>query len=182
MKNYSDIEVIRGLEKSDPNIISYIWSEFNGKLYYFALQLIKNPQDAEDVVATVFERIQKKAYDFESMPKSHIQSFLYTAVRNQCIDYFRSKAREAKGVENFRTSLNTLENSVTIEHLVIQTDLLNKLYCEIKNLPKGQREVFKLTYIEGLDVREISKKLGISVSTVTTQRQRALEYLKFFKK
>jgi RNA polymerase sigma-70 factor (ECF subfamily) len=58
------------------------------------------------------------------------------------------------------------------------SDLIQKIYAEIQNLPEKSREIFILTYFEGLTARVIAERLNIAVSTVTTQRQRALKYLR----
>ena len=52
------------------------------------------------------------------------------------------------------------------------------IYQKIEELPTKCKEIFKLTYFEGMKAGEIAKQLNISTSTVTTQRSIAIKYLK----
>ena len=62
--------------------------------------------------------------------------------------------------------------------MFIKAELIHAIYKEMEKLPKNCRQIFELTYQEGLNARQISDKLGIAVTTVTTQRSRAIKFLR----
>lgn len=47
----------------------------------------------------------------------------------------------------------------------------------VEQLPERCREVFKLSYVDGLKVSEVARKLSISEDTVKTQRLKARKQL-----
>ena len=57
-------------------------------------------------------------------------------------------------------------------------ELSRDLETAISLLPPKCREVFRMSYIDGLSGKEISKSLGISVSTVNNQIHKALKILR----
>jgi RNA polymerase sigma-70 factor (ECF subfamily) len=65
-----------------------------------------------------------------------------------------------------------------VERLIIKSDFLNRVYNEIQQLPSQCKEVFIMTYFCDLTAGEIANSLGISVSTVTSQRSRAIKFLR----
>ena len=64
------------------------------------------------------------------------------------------------------------------EAAVLKAEVWGEVYRAIASLPEGCRNVFKLSYLEGLKNQEIADELKISINTVKTQKARALELLK----
>ena len=65
-------------------------------------------------------------------------------------------------------------------HIKDLQDLMEKRVraIAIEQLPEGCKTVLKLAYFEGLKNDEIATELGVSINTVKTQRQRALNLLR----
>lgn len=61
---------------------------------------------------------------------------------------------------------------------IIEGQLFSRIHEEIEKLPPHVREVFKLSYIEGLKNAEIAKTLGIKDASVRVRKAEALRMLR----
>ncbi len=60
----------------------------------------------------------------------------------------------------------------------IETEIFEEIFTAIEELPAECRRIFKMSYIDHLDIQKISQKLNIAESTIKTQRQRAKKFLR----
>ena len=68
------------------------------------------------------------------------------------------------------------ENSYLLQR--IESEIMEEIFSTIEKLPEECRKVFKLSYIDGMEVCKVAETLQISENTVKTQRLRARKFLK----
>ena len=68
------------------------------------------------------------------------------------------------------------ENSYLLQR--IESEIMDEIFRAIDQLPEECRKVFKLSYIDGMEVCKVAETLHISENTVKTQRLRARKFLK----
>lgn len=173
MQNANSIiaEFQLGTEKG----LNRVFKLYHRPLLYFALQLVKKQEIAEEVVADVFIKIWQRRNDFEDVNK--IKAFLYIAVKNGCLNYLRSSyaQREMSPIDEWQ---DLQCQDLDVLRKIVKTELIKSIYDEMYSLPEKQREVFLLSFIEDLEVEDISKRLGMSVSAVYANKSRALASLR----
>ena len=141
---------------------------------------------AEDVVQDVLYSVWKRRLFIRWDPINgggKIHAYCLRSVFNRCMDYLgRKKTRTAFEVEE-KLFLENAEmyydpdRNPVIRHLFDQ-DLRQSLDHAMELLPDKSREVFRLSYIEGLTHAEIGAKLGISERTVDWHIYTALQSLR----
>ncbi|MFA4868811.1 MAG: RNA polymerase sigma-70 factor [Pedobacter sp.] len=167
---------MRNIDASNHALITpeTVFNQNYGSLCYFAFQLIADKSIAEDLVQDAFVAYWSNKENVSTHPLA-IKDFLYTAVRNSCLNLIRRK----KVLERYLNSRNETDFSEEkIVHKIIESELIEKLYQAINTLPDGCKKVFKLGYLEGLSNTKIAETLNISVNTVRAQKQRGLKALK----
>jgi RNA polymerase sigma-70 factor, ECF subfamily len=148
-----------------------VFDTYYKNLVVFAESYLLNRAAAEDVVQTVFEYIWQR--DTWRDPAISIRAYLYTAVKNRCINEIRH--RNVKDVHDLRyvqAMLNVREDSG--DHELLQDELRK---C-ISTLPTQIRRIIELRYFEGKSVIETASILKISPNTVKTQIKRGRAHLK----
>lgn len=143
-------------------------------LFFFANGLLKDENLAEDVVADSYVKLFEKRTTIRSA--GTIKSFLYTTVRNACLDLLRKQAVRTA----HHKDLARLQEQVAapaFDHLV-RTETFSLILAAIEELPPASRAVFKLYYLEGLSYDEIAQELGRSKETVRKQKQYGLAVLR----
>ena len=172
---FTEMQIIDGLQRNDSRVFDYLFNEYYTQLQYFAERLVSNREEAQDIVITVFRKFWSLKDNFQS--NNNIKAFLYITIRNQCLDYLRYRQRFNEVKKEYESHLSADEVKQS-DHLIIESDLINRIYKEVQKLPNRCREIFILTYFKGLKTKEIASVLNISESAVTTQRSLAIKYLK----
>lgn len=110
--------------------------------------------------------------DFSSI--QGIRSFLYTTVRNQCLDYLKHKKVEG-AAERFLQGPPTED---LIEASMYQAELFQIVYQELQLLPEKYEKILKLNFLEELSTSEIAGMLNMTETHVRVEKYRALVLLR----
>jgi RNA polymerase sigma-70 factor (family 1) len=173
---FTETQIIDGLKSNDSRVFDYLFNEYYTQLQYFAERLVGSREEAQDIVITVFRKFWNIRDNFQT--SNNIKAFFYITIRNQCLDFLRYRQRLNEVKKEYESHLLSADELKQSEHLIIESDLINKIYKEVQKLPNRCREIFILTYFKGLKTKEIASVLQISESAVTTQRSLAIKYLK----
>lgn len=136
--------VIEKLQQKDITALKTIYEQFFQKIYYTALGIVKNKNDAYDVAMNVI----LKLIDYSSDPnqiKNHI-GFLITMTRNEAKDFLRKRNRNSNydmgefaataecsdnlWIEDIIAELSEDEQNLFIEHCIWDKKL-NEIAAEI---------------------------------------------------
>lgn len=145
-------------------------------------RLFLDRSSAEDVVQDVLLGVWQHRDRLD--PKSDLQGYLIRSVYNRCM----SVLSHSKTVEKFASDYRRKIDSMIIDYLrpeynpvmmkIYNRELGDRLRKAIEGLPQRCGEVFRMSYIEGMSEKEISERLGISVSTVENHIYMALQRLR----
>lgn len=139
---------------------------FSDGLYRFALKMLEDTDDAQDIVQEVFLRVWEKRDQIEG---TKIKSYLFTATYHLCIDFIR-KSKQTQSLDDILD-----EPSTEPRYLV---GLKNLLELILKQMPPVQRAVLMLRDYEGYSYEEIGHITGLSESQVKVYIYRARLYVK----
>lgn len=113
-----------------------------------------------------------------------MRSYLMKAVYNRALNYLRKEnlLRQYREWNDVRIAVLGLEGADPDRNPVMRNlfegDLRKNLEDAISSLPPKCREVFRLSYIEDVPNKDISSRLGISLSTVENHIYVALRHLR----
>lgn len=123
----------------------------------------------KDIVTSALHILFTKHAEFESI--GNVKAFLFTIIKNKCLTHLSNK-------RNHTSELLDISSNDYIEAQIIRNEFLQQVYQEIEQLPPLRKKVFKLFYIEGLSVAQISKTLKIPCASVSNNKMRAIKQLK----
>jgi RNA polymerase sigma-70 factor (family 1) len=144
------------------------------KLCFFALQFLGDEDAVKDIVQDVFINYWNKRESL-SIAEDSISAFLYSAVKNACLNKLRRLKLE-QGYLN-QQEVDPAEDAIVLNHM-IKSEMITEINKIISTLPDGCQKIFKMGYLEGLKNPQIAAQLGITVNTVKTQKKRGLQLLK----
>jgi RNA polymerase sigma-70 factor (family 1) len=151
------------------------YDKYCRNMYNVALNVLKDPEEAEDVVADVFEKLLKKENDFSSIKE--VPAYLTVCVRNVCFSRYRQQERQRDIANNYLYLIGQGAEIDTQNDIFTDPTVLDQLYKEIENLPEQCRKIFKLMLIEGMPVDEIATHLDLSEQTIRNQKAKAIKLL-----
>lgn len=144
------------------------------RVYWFARKFTDETEDARDLTAETFVQLWQQHQAFHTLDA--ISAFLYVTVRNKCFNLLKHRKMKASHREELLRLLNDREDNTFFEEQV-RIQLVSRIYAEINKLPTRMREVFLLSYRDGLKPAEIAELLQIKAQTVTNQRVSAVKLL-----
>jgi len=142
-------------------------------LCYYAYKITNNQESSKDIVQDVFLKYHSKPAEFSS--ELAIKNFLYLSVKNACLNFIRHDLVEKKFAENQVETV--LDQDQGLSH-IIKAEALVLIKQAIEALPERCRTVLKLAFFEGFKNEQIALEMSISINTVKTQKQRAIQLLR----
>lgn len=139
-------------------------------LCLYALHYLKDADAVEDVVQEAFTAFWQR--HGETQPDNPA-SYLYTMVRNRCIDALRRAGREPERVQPEDAS-----GIISDEDAMQRSALEARLWEAVDRLPAQRRKLLLMSKREGLSYEQIAEDTGLSVNTVRNQISRALQALR----
>ena len=153
------------------------------RLYYrplcvYALHYLKDKDQIEDLVQEAFT-----AYWMKETADGGIdnpRAYLYTAVRNRCIDVIRRQRRQDVDLDSLEEEIFPVEDDVVIsdEEAVDNSLSEARIWSAIDRLPAKRRRIFLMSRRDGMKYSEIAGALGLSENTVRNQVSRALDAIR----
>ncbi len=150
------------------------------QLYFVALKLLADEQDAEDAVQEALLKLWAARTSF--LVHENPNAFAITVLKNQCLD----KLRLRKNVESIENQTMCVENENP--HLLLERKNENEIIRRIINrLPQLQQLIITMKDVEEYEVDEIAEIIGTSTEAVRMNLSRARkkvreEFLKILKK
>ena len=162
------------LAKRDESAFEQVFKTYYKNLHAYAMTMIKDEMDAEEMVQQVFYKLWDRA-DHLSFSGS-IAAYLYRAVHNECLNYLKHlKVRSSHQLHVVHRMKNEADHGTG---KVLTTELESKFKAALNELPEQCRTIFQMSRFEELKYREIADKLDISVKTVENQMGKALKILR----
>jgi RNA polymerase sigma-70 factor (family 1) len=152
----------------------FFFNEYYAALSFFAFKILNDEAAAQDIVSDCYIRLWQRKEVFDA-PGS-IKSYLYTTIKNACIDLLRSNKR----IQEHQKELSLLSPKFeqSIFHKLIEAEVMRLIVIARAKLPTKARRVFEMFYFEDKSYQEIAEELGISINTVKNQKIRAVKLLR----
>lgn len=170
------------MQKNNKSDFSRVYSIYFPKLVRFAREFVLSTEDAENIIQDIFIYLWEHQELLDTL--TNLNAFLFTLVKNKCIDQLRHRKLLERKREEFKT---VLDKEIQLKLYALQQFDENALSNEdieiilnnaINSLPEKCRKVFILSRMEGLKNREIAERLNISAKTVENQMTTAIRKLR----
>ena len=170
------IEQVGKAQQGDKQAIERIYKLMINEVYYYALKMIKNPDDAMDVTQESFITAFKKIKSLQN-PEAFI-SWLYRITANNCKDLFNKHNRYCLlGDDEF--GLTESEDEATLPAEVIDKEETSRLMKGIiEKLPEAQKSCVIFYYFNELSIKEIAEILECSEGTIKSRLNYARKQIK----
>lgn len=144
--------------------LSAVFLEHQSALKRFIARFFSRPQDVEDVVQEAYLRAfgaVKSGEDVRS-PKA----FLFRIAKNVALNELATKSRRLTDYIEDSTAQDVIDKGSSAEDQVMGQEKLAMFCGAVASLPEQSRRAFLMRKVYGLSHKEISERLGISISTV----------------
>lgn len=139
----------------------------------FARQYVVDEAIAQDICQKVFIALWEKRATID--PNQSIKSYLFTAVKNRCLNYLRDHQKYRSKILDI--DCGDIELGFEEDHFSA-IELQNHIEDALSQLPPKCRQVFEMSRFQGMKYKEISDELDIAQKTVEAHMTKAMKHLK----
>jgi RNA polymerase sigma factor (sigma-70 family) len=172
-----------------PENIKELIAEHQPQLKSFISKRVASKKDAEDILQDVFYQLLKTV-NTTMNPIEHVSAWLYKVSRNTIINagikkkedelpFYPDNESDSDVLSDFSEIL--FSNGETVPSP--ETEYLRSLvWVELENalseLPPEQREIFELTELDDIPVKDIAEATGVGVNTLLSRKHYAILFLR----
>jgi RNA polymerase sigma-70 factor (ECF subfamily) len=160
-------------------VFSEVFSLHYRRLVMEAFYLLKEEQDAKDLVQEIFIDLWHKQ---DMADITSIKAYLTQAVRNRCFNALKATRLKEQKKMSYQYSLTTgnihLKEADEADYGLLQQQRTDALQQAIQNLPPKTAEIFRLYYMERKSRTAVATEMGVSINTVKTVLSRTLQSLR----
>ena len=175
----TDAELIQRLIDRDNAAFKDLVEKYQSMVYKACYNLLRQPEDAEDIAQDVFIEVFESIDQFRNLSK--LSTWLYRIAINKSLNHLRKTKRKSliSSIERFFTGEK--ETALEIEDKGANDSPFNIEYTErskvlqfaIDSLPENQRIAFTMNKFDELSYQEITEIMGLSISSVESLIHRA---------
>ena len=162
---------IRRIAAGDTRALESLYHETSASVYAYAVSVLKNVHDAEDVLHDCYLAVHSAAANYSSSGKP--MAWLITIAKNLCFMKLRERKKKAETEDEdfFINAQYNADSALTPEDAFILNECMNELSYE-------ERQIVVLHVVSGFRHREIAAFLDMALPTVLSKYSRALKKLK----
>ncbi len=170
----TDPELVQAIRNGDETAFERAFRSYYERLCIYARSLLRDHDEAEEVVQSVFLTIWEKREGLEITLS--LKSYLFRAVHNHCLNRFKHEAIKRNHQDYSKHFLTPYHESVT--DAILADELSEKIEQAVAKLPAQCQRAFRMSRFEDLKYQQIADEMGISIKTVENQIGKALGVLR----
>ena len=169
-------------KNGDKAALSKLVNEYSGRIYNLALRILRNKEDAEDILQETFMTIVEKLHTFDG--RSGFFTWIYRIATNASLMKLRKKKIIFQDIANDPEYNDNIESRIFVDWTqdpsinVYDEEVKKKINEAVNKLSDTYRSVFVLRDIEGLSIKETSAILKITEENVKIRLRRARQFLR----
>lgn len=174
--SYDEIALLSDVAKGDEAAFRALFEQYWDNIYGVAFAFTKSPLVAEEITQDVFLKIWLKREQLPLLKK--FSDYLFIIARNHIISLLRKKTSEQPFTEHLLNYFQEIGNNPEDQFLFRETESL--VHKAIEQLPPQQHLVYCMSREQGLNQEEIASRLNISVHTVKSHMNKALQFIRHY--
>jgi RNA polymerase sigma factor (sigma-70 family) len=146
---------------------------YKDKLFRFALNIVGNTFDAEDIMQELMIKIWNRMDQFNEIDNK--EAWCMTVTRNMAIDKTRNKKVSVQDINSYHHLSDSTE---TQDRKMEKDERFGSIMQLVNKLPEKQREIIHLRDVEGYSYQEIADMTESTLDFVKVSLHRARKTLK----
>ncbi len=175
-------QLVERAKQGDRAALSQLVNKYSERIYNLALRILRNREDAEDVLQETFITVIEKLNSFDG--RSGFFTWVYRIATNASLMRLRKNKMVFQQLTDNPDFQESIESRVFIDWSedpslnIYDQEVKKKLDEAINKLSDIYRSVFILRDIEGLSIKETSAILNITEENVKIRLRRARQFLR----
>lgn len=167
----AEFRLVERLRAGDEAALRELIASYSPRLLPYIRDVVKNHQEAEDVLQLVFWKVWRRIDSFRG--ESAVSTWIYRIALNAAIDWRKHKRVERTQCVEDPELFGVPDDGRGPADQASGRDLSSVVRAAMMQLPEKFRTVLLLREIEGLSYEEIAESLHIALGTVESRIFRA---------
>jgi RNA polymerase sigma-70 factor (ECF subfamily) len=172
MRDLTELQVAELLERmaaGDERSLCVLYRAYGRRVYAFALNTLRDPHEAEQVVIDTMFEVWRQATRFNHACR--FTTWLLGIARNKALHVLRARSPEHDDLDEVEARLACEDGDPY--RAAWERQRRERLMLSLEELPQAQRECLRLALHDGLSLIEIARIQDCPANTVKTRLFRA---------
>ena len=178
VSNLQDSELVVLMQSDSYQAFSELYVRYYDPLHFYCQKFLNDDNEAEDVVQDIFMHLWETRSTLAIT--SSFSGYIYASAHNRILKMMRQFDVHLRYAQHIL--MNAKECTNETEDAILDNDYASLLNEMMERLSPKQKEVFRLSRMEGLTYKEIAEILHISVPAVQKHVSNVLEKIKGYLK
>jgi RNA polymerase sigma-70 factor (ECF subfamily) len=165
----TESQLIIRLQSGDDAALAKLYELLASNVYSLALQMLRNHEDAEEVLQDSFVKLHQNAERFNPDFGS-ARAYLYTIARNEA----RMRLRAKQSRPNKLAEIDLHDPSSSFEAQTTDHDARIVVASALEHLESSDKHLLEAAFFQGYSHQELSDQTGLALGTVKSRLRRAL--------
>lgn len=167
--------LIDRVKNRDKAAFGEIYSRFSQIVFNLVYRILKDREEAKEVVQEIFLQVWRKAASYDS-ERGAVSTWIINIARNRSIDRLRALGHRDRSMQIDEERLNSkFDLSRIIEDREERRKVIQNA---LDTLPEDQRAAIEMVYFDGYTHVETAERLGEPVGTIKTRLRLGVAKLK----
>lgn len=168
-----DEALVGWAQKGDTEAFEELVFRHRDKIYARAMMMMRNEEEALDLSQEAWVKSWQRLHQFQG--DSSFATWMTRIVINLCLDQIRrQKKMRAESIEQIEEEAGGVERQMPVEHVnpiegLEKEELRKRIDEAMAKLTEAHRTVLVLHEFQGMEYKEIARKVGISIGTVMSR-------------
>ncbi len=168
-----DEALVGWAQKGDTEAFEELVHRHRDKIYARAMMMMRNEDEALDLSQEAWVKAWQRLHQFQG--DSSFATWMTRIVINLCLDQIRrQKKMRAESIEQIEEEAGGVERQMPVEHVnpiegLEKEELRKRIDEAMGKLTEAHRTVLVLHEFQGMEYKEIARKVGISIGTVMSR-------------
>ena len=173
----TDHDLLRRMRSGDADALGLLYDRWAPLLHPFALHLVVDREEAEDVVEETFWQAWRQS-DRYDVGRSDVSSWLFMMTRSKALMHVRARRRRREEPLPAADAPQLLAPASDPAANAEAADRRSLVLAALAELPVEQRQTVDLAYFHGMTQQEIADRTGQPLGTVKARIRLAFEKLR----
>jgi RNA polymerase sigma-70 factor (ECF subfamily) len=169
-----DRELVQAAQRGDRDAFKTLFERYHRRAFALALGVVRNQDDALDVVLDAFIKAHRHLDKFEG--NSSFYTWLYRIVMNLAIDHLR-KHRRVKPVELDETRIDNEGDDPLLPRILggnpgralLDKQIRGRIDLALDELSENHRTVLVMRELEGMSYEDMAQAMSCSKGTIMSR-------------
>jgi RNA polymerase sigma factor (sigma-70 family) len=166
---------VEAMRRGDEQALEALYDATVGKLYALSTAILRNGEDAEEVVCATYAYAWANAARFDTS-RADVMGWLLMLCRSRALDCLRRRRRGGIAVDI--ADVDLIAEDAEPEDMISLLQQTSRVRVAMSALTPQRRKLVSLAFLKGLSHQEIAEVTGLPLGTVKSHMRRALTQLR----